>query len=132
MADLSKSLTPSELSDLKAKAKAATPGPWEADGQGNRMDGGYGPYEDAAVLFRRNGHMTTGVLVETSNADHLLTPKERRANCDHILSGDMKREIENAAIAMVADEYSDAFGDEAVIAFIRALITPAKTADTEG
>lgn len=46
--------------------------------------------------------------------------------CNHILSGDMKREIENAAIAMVADEYSDAFGDEVVETFIRTLITPAK------
>lgn len=52
--------------------------------------------------------------------------------CDHILSGDMKREIENAAITTVADEYSNSFGDEAVTAFIRALTTLAKIADTEG
>ena len=97
---------------------------------------------DEAMRLAREYHAIMNVYEAQKIADRLVT---------HILSGNMKREIENAAYERAAKEaedrakHADQFGnysstyyqgfddgaDEAALA-IRALITPAKTADTEG
>lgn len=73
--------------------------------------------EDVEKLARDLMPRNAGIAV-------LVTSADLKRLCHAILSGDMKREIENAAIATVADEFSDAFGDEAMVTFIRSLIQP--------
>lgn len=68
MADLSKSLTPSELSDLKAKAKAATPGPWKTRFNGNVT----AITKDGYALFR---HVVTRLSAKYEQAVH---------DCDYV------------------------------------------------
>lgn len=63
--------------------------------------------------------------------DRRLTFAEQERLCDHILSVDYKREIENAAYRRAVVEL-DAYHYAHPAEVVRALITPTKTADTEG